>query len=288
MTALETVACPLCGARESAHLFRASGRAMTRCRECGLVYRNPRPSVDESTPDDAGDPREAEEDRWLAERRGVNFRRFLDAWTGPPGRLLDVGCGYGWFLEMAAKRGWEGVGVDRSPRAVRHARDRLHLDARCGDTQTIGFPDGAFSLVTLWNVLEFVPDPVGLLREVHRVLEPGGTLFLRTQNYFFQRLAFLLTGPFLSELPYRTFVFHLNSFSPAPLRLLLRRSGFAELKMTNSRPTWGDPYRAFGAADRLVTAAKLGIHGLTQGLYFLSGRRWILGPSLEAYARREG
>lgn len=283
---MEGIPCPLCGSGAAAPVLQAGPRQMARCRQCGLVYRTPRPP---GRATDAGNGAGASEDEWLAERRGINFRRFLDGWTRPPGRLLDVGCGYGWFLQMAQARGWEVVGVDHSPEAVRHARERLGVDARCGELQAFRFPGGAFDLVTLWNVLEFVPDPLGSLREIHRVLAPGGVLFLRTQNYFFQRLAFLLTGPLRRpERPYRTFVFHLNSFSPAPLRLLLRRTGFVALRVRNSPPTWGDPYRAFGGADRLMTAVKLATHGLVQGLYFLSGGRWILGASLEAYARREG
>lgn len=286
---MEEVSCPLCGGAEATRVLRAGPREMARCRQCGLVYRNPRPSVAELTEGFAEDAAKAEEEEWLGERRGRNFRRFLDEWAGPPGRLLDVGCGYGWFLEMAKAHGWEVVGVDRSPEAVRHARERLGVDARCGELGAFRFPDGAFGLVTLWNVLEFVPDPVGFLREIHRVLEPGGTLFIRTQNYFFQRLAFVLTGWLRRpDRPYRTFVFHLSSFSSVPLRLLLRRTGFVALRVTNSTPTWGDPYRAFGGADRLLTALKLGVHGLVQGLYFLSGGRWVLGASLEACAQREG
>lgn len=288
MTPLETVSCPLCGTGESVRVLQAGPREMARCPQCGLVYRNPRPPAGGVTPEAAADPLEADEDRWLAERRRTNFRRVLDGWTAPPGKLLDIGCGYGWFLRLARERGWEVVGIDRSPEAVRHARERLGVDARCGELKGFQFPDRAFTLVTLWNVLEFVPDPVGLLREVHRVLAPGGTLFLRTQNYFFQRLSFVLTGRLRRDArPYRTFVFHLNSFSPAPLRFLLGRTGFAAVRVVNSPPTWGDPYRAFGGADRLLTALKLGVHGLVQGLYFVSGRRWILGASLEACARRE-
>jgi SAM-dependent methyltransferase len=287
-TEMKEVPCPLCGNGGSTRVLQAGPWAIAQCRRCGLVYRNPRPSAGEFTPAAAGDALEAEEDRWLAERRAVNFRRFLDGLVGPPGKLLDVGCGYGWFIRMAKERGWEVVGVDVSPAAVRHARERLEVDARCGELRAFRFPEGAFSLVTLWNVLEVVPDPVGLLQEVHRVLRPGATLFIRTQNCLFQRLSFLLTGWLLrGARPNRTFVFHFNSFSPAPLRLILRRTGFVALGLANSPPTWGDPYRAFGGAERLVAAAKLGVHDLAQGLYFLSGRRWILGASMEAYARRE-
>ncbi len=284
MTALETVPCPLCGAGAGAPVVRAGPRQMVGCSQCGLVYRNPRPPLLMTQGQEGSG---APEDEWLVERRGVNFHRFLDRWQGAPGRLLDVGCGYGWFLQLAKARGWVVVGVDYSAEAVRHARERLGVDARCGQLQALGFPGGAFDLVTLWNVLEFVPDPVPFLREVHRVLAPSGTLFIRTQNYLFQRLAFGLTDWLLRpDRPYRTFVFHANSFSPAPLRLLLGRTSFRLLRLANSPPTPGDPYRAFGGADRLLTAVKLGVHGLAQGLSLLSRGRWLLGPSLEVYARR--
>ena len=258
---------------------------MVWCRQCGLVYRSSLSGAGEGSEDHSG----VEEDKWLAERRSGNFRRLLDGWDGPPGKLLDVGCGYGWFLQLARERGWDAVGVDVSLRAVRHARDRLGVPAFCGDLKSCRFPDGAFALVTLWNMLEFVPDPVELLEEIRRVLRPGGTLFLRTQNFVFQRLSFLLTRwARRPQWPYRPFVFHVNSFSPASIRFLFRRTGFVALKVANSPPTWGDPYRAFGGADHLLAAVKLGVHSLAQALYVLSGGRWILGASLESYARPEG
>jgi hypothetical protein len=101
-------------------------------------------------------------------------------------------------------------------------------------------------------------------------------------------VSFLLTGWIPRRNPHLTFIFHLTSFSPASLRLVLGRAGFVPLKVANSPPTWGDPYAALGGAEHLMAAAKVGIHGLVQALYLLSGGRWILGASLEAYARREG
>ena len=261
---------------------------MVRCRQCGLIYRDPLPSAGRA-PAYEEDRLEAGQEEWLGHRRGRNFLRFLDGWAGPPGKLLDVGCGYGWFLQLARERGWEAVGVDVSPQAVRYATERLGVRALCGDLKELQFPAYSFTVVTLWNVLDFVPDPVGLLQEIHRVLEPGGRLFIRIPNSGFQRLSFLLTGwAWHWERSSSTFVFHLTSFSPASLRFLLRRTGFVPLRVANSPPTWGDPYRVFGGADRLLAAVKIGVHGLVQGLYFISGGRWILGPSLEAHARREG
>jgi len=238
-------------------------------------------------PDSAADGFGADEEAWLGERRARNFRRFLDSWAGPPGRLLDVGCGYGWFLHMATERGWDTVGVDVSPAAIRYATERFGVTALAGDLKGCRFADHAFTLVTLWDVLDFVPDPVGLLQEIHRVLEPGGRLFIRAPNFLFQRLSYLLTG-WAARRPNLTFVFHLTSFTPASLRVLLDRTRFVPLRIANSPPTQGDPYRAFGGAEPLIGALKIGVYGLAQGLYLLSGGRWVLGSSLEAHARRDG
>lgn len=282
---MERVSCPVCASGEAVPVLRAGGRRMVRCRQCRLVYRNPRPSeADLAVP--AGVALAAPQEEWLTDRRAPNFRRFLDGWPGPPGRLLDLGCGSGAFLELAKARGWEAVGVDLSPAAVQYAQERRGVSARCGDLRETEFPSHAFTLVTLWNVLEFVPDPVALLREIHRVLAPGGHLFLRTQSYSFQRLSFRLTS-WAVDRPDKTFVFHLTSFSPAPLRLLFAKTGFQPVKVSNSVPTWGDPYRALGGADRLMAAVKVAVYGFAEGLYFLSRGRWVLGSSLEAYARRE-
>ncbi len=279
--------CPLCGNGESTPARWAGPGQMVRCRQCGLVYRQPRPGESDLTPSlDEDEPATVEEE-WLGERRSQNFRRFLDEGAGPPGRLLDVGCGHGRFLRLAEEGGWDATGLDVSPAAVRYARERFGVRALCGDLKGFRFPDHAFTLVTLWDVLDFVPDPVGLLQEIHRVLEPGGRLFIRVPNYLFQRTSFLLVG-WAGRTPNLISVFHLTSFAPAPLRRLLRSTGFVLLKIANGRPTRGDPYRAFGGAEGLIGALKMAVYGFVQGLYFVSGGRWVLGPSLEVHARREG
>jgi len=284
---MEKSLCPLCGNGGSAREFWLGPRDMVRCRRCRLVFRHPRPA-DLDVSAEAGEARvETVEEEWLGARRGMNFRRFLDRWAGTPGQLLDVGCGHGRFLAMARDRGWEVTGIDVSPAAVRYAREGFGVPAMCGDLKGFRFPDHAFTLVTLWDVLDFVPDPIGLLQEIHRVLEPGGRLFIRVPNYLFQRVSYLLTA-WAARTRDLTFVFHVASFAPGPLRLLLGRTGFVAVTIANSPPTWGDPYRAFGGAERLIAALKVGVYGLVQGLYRLSGGRWVLGPSLEVHARREG
>ena len=99
-----------------------------------------------------------------------------------PGRLLDVGCGDGTFLHKMQARGWKVDGVDFDPRAIENARLRYSLKLRHGDLASAGFPSSTFDAVTLNNVIEHVPDPVGLLVEAWRVLNSGGRLVVITPN----------------------------------------------------------------------------------------------------------
>ncbi len=101
------------------------------------------------------------------------------------GRLLDVGCGFGFLLATAAERRWEVYGTEISSSALRYAerlglpRDQIHL----GGIEDAGFVPGSFDVVTLLEVIEHLHDPVRTLRAVGRVLRPGGLLYLTTPNF---------------------------------------------------------------------------------------------------------
>jgi SAM-dependent methyltransferase len=285
--------CPLCGSPEDLPLLQDLSRRMVRCQQCGLIYRNPRPTTRELARAFSGDGSDPGAEERVGARRSRQFDRFLEV-AGRPRKLLDVGCGYGFFLKLAVEAGWEAIGVDPDPRAVAYAKDRLRVNAHWGDLRGARFPDGSFELVTLWNVLECVPDPLDLLNRVHRVLKDGGRVFIRTQNAEWHRLSFRLAG-FARRLgwratferhPHLTFIFNLNSFSRPTLRLLMDRAGFVSARVRNSPPIPGDPYLGLGAGgERLLGLAKLAVHGCAEGLSIVSGGRCLIGPSLEAWGR---
>lgn len=106
--------------------------------------------------------------------------------------LLDVGSGYGSFVLAARQRGLAAVGVEPAGFEREYARARLASTRpdddpeavyRDGSGLSLPFADGDFEVVTLWNVLEHVPDTPALLSEAVRVLRPGGRLFLLAPNY---------------------------------------------------------------------------------------------------------
>ncbi len=292
---LETVACPLCGSDEPYPLLEWHNRRMVRCRKCSLVYRNPRPTVAHVRGAYTAEQTDQNLEERVGRRRCHQFRRVLESFPHRPGCLLDIGCGYGIFLKMAEEHGLEAVGVDLNPKAIDYAKDCLGVNALLGDIRDINFPDGSFNLVTLWNVLDHVPDPLDLLLEVHRVLKDDGYVFIRIPNGAWQYLNFRVAnflgrlgwGKVFDEHPFATFVFHTTSLSRSTLRLLIEHAGFVSLRIKNSKPTQGDPYLGLGSGgELLLTLIKLTVHGLAQSAYLLSGGRWLIGPSLEAWARR--
>jgi 2-polyprenyl-3-methyl-5-hydroxy-6-metoxy-1,4-benzoquinol methylase len=98
------------------------------------------------------------------------------------GRLLDVGCGTGDFLAGMAQLGWEATGVEFDEAAVATARRHPGVRVLAGSLAEQQFPDNAFDAITLSNVIEHLPDPLGTFAELKRVLAPGGRLVIVTPN----------------------------------------------------------------------------------------------------------
>ena len=111
---------------------------------------------------------------------------------GSIGRLLDVGAGYGSFVLAARERGIDARGLDLAPFEVNFARERLRRTRpvddsadvyREGSALALPWPAEEFDVVTLWNLLEHVPDAESVLDEALRVLQPGGSLYIVCPNY---------------------------------------------------------------------------------------------------------
>ena len=245
MTKLELIPCNLCGSDDSVLLYPSSLPEETehikniqalqctsigygvhgpvvRCKNCGLVYINPRPK----SIDVIQDYKDVVDELYVEEREGraLTFERHLrplEEIAGPPNgkRLLDVGCHIGVFVDVAQRHGWDAWGVEPSRWAAEQAQAQ-GLKVVSGTLATAGLEDASFDVITLWDVIEHVPDPQGDLGHVHRLLKPGGITVIHTIDI--ESLFARIMGhrwPWLMEM-------HLYYFSPRTLRQMLKAVGF--------------------------------------------------------------
>ena len=239
-TVYETVACNLCGGSDVRVIYPAAERLtddlveefksssdeplrdrLVACRACGLQYVSPRLRPDLIM---AG-YQEGTDERFVSQAaaRERTFGRCLDILeehAATRGRLLDVGTAAGSFLHIAAQRGWDVQGCEPNRWLCEWGRKRYGLDIREGTIFDQRYPDGSFDVVTLWDVLEHTPDPLGLLQECGRVLKVGGLLVVNYPDI----------GSWVARLMGRRWVFllsvHLYYFTRQTMTRLLDRAGF--------------------------------------------------------------
>jgi 2-polyprenyl-3-methyl-5-hydroxy-6-metoxy-1,4-benzoquinol methylase len=246
---MEYVACNLCGSRDSKILYpstlpeeltvedienfrcTSSGygkhHTIVTCRDCGLVYVNPhhQASVILHEYEEVVDPLylEEREGRVLTFRR--NLRPLEELMSPDRGRrLLDVGCYIGVFLEIAQERGWEAWGVEPSHWAAREARNR-GLQVLEGTLDNTHLAEESFDVITMWDVIEHLADPLEELRKSYRLLKKGGLICIHTIN---------IQSPLARLMGHRwpwLMAMHLHYFSPPTLRAMLRKTGFTVVKM---------------------------------------------------------
>lgn len=158
--------------------------AWYRCPECGLLFLNSRPTLakiaDYYPAGYAAYRLAIDDEKWAIMRwkRRRNLHHSITAVTqrAQPGRLLDVGCATGNYLAEMRKLGWEVTGVELQEDAAYYARHRFDLEVFTGDLLQSQFPAHAFDTITMWDVLEHIHDPVATLKELNRILKPGGWL----------------------------------------------------------------------------------------------------------------
>jgi 2-polyprenyl-3-methyl-5-hydroxy-6-metoxy-1,4-benzoquinol methylase len=122
----------------------------------------------------------------IAAKSMEKARRFFDERAASfghlkPGRLLDVGCQHGLFLEAMQKRGWNVAGVEPIEHFARMARTRLGVPVSTARVEELSAA-GTYDLVTLWHVFEHFEDPVTALTHCVQLLGPGGRIFVEVPN----------------------------------------------------------------------------------------------------------
>lgn len=233
-------------------LENGSRVSFMQCGHCGLVYLDPRPTLAQMQalyeqpyythrplPDNLYQRLKklvlvSVAVSYLGYAPMKNGDRLLPAWLTwplrnkwlripayvPEGRLLDVGCGNGAYLEMLSELGWECWGTEISEQAAAWARKR-GLNVRVGVLEDLDYPNESFDVITLWHVIEHLPQPLQTLQRIFELLKPGGMVLLGTPNV--ASTWSKLFGRYWDGLH---IPFHLQLFSPKTISQLLTAAGF--------------------------------------------------------------
>ncbi|MEW6511327.1 MAG: class I SAM-dependent methyltransferase [Bacteroidota bacterium] len=226
--------------------FRGRWLQAIECAVCGIIYLDPQPSAEEIA---SLYTKEYFEGDFRCGHAGSCItsplhdvlvdKGLLDRLKAlkPGGRLLEVGCAAGTFLHAAKEAGFDVSGVEYSADAAQLARDRFGLRVFTGDVTGARFPSEAFDLVFLGDVVEHLPDPRATLREIRRILAPGGALVLACPsqtNTLFSRLGFLLYGMLGRRATVHLPPYHLFEFRPACMEALLARCGYERISIVQA------------------------------------------------------
>lgn len=173
-------ACPICGSTEAAPLVLFPQLVYGRCLACKLIYKREQlQGLGQDYDEDYFRHNRAQYLKRWSHRVRKCRRQILATWEYCPQgtSLLDVGCSAGYVLEAARTLGLRATGLDCSRFAVNVCRER-GLAAEVGSANQMPFPGNSFDFVTMKHTLEHLRDPLGALKEIHRVLRPNGVAFL--------------------------------------------------------------------------------------------------------------
>ena len=164
-----------------------------RCLNCGLVYLQVRPTPEEIGlyyPSEYQPYRTAIQDerypwmRWARNRNIQKYCQIVARYSAHnPGKVLDIGCSTGIFLDAMRQRTWDATGVEISQEAVAYAQQRFGLNVVQGQLEEIHFETESFDAITLWNVFEHLYNPNETLQEIQRLLKKNGILVMVFPNW---------------------------------------------------------------------------------------------------------
>ncbi len=233
--------CVICG-NDSNHktIFNEFGVNILKCKNCGHIFssyereQNYGGYYDEVIRD--------EDHFWWDQAHKKMYNDFCRMFIkGKSGKLLDVGCGLGYFVKkISSLPNWEAIGYEISEPAANYAKNNLGLkNIFCGRVEDSGFPQKYFNIITLWDVIEHIPNPAPLLAYLGTILRDDGVLFIHTPNIQVQLPKAKIKKLLFGEKEGRHYLEakdHINVYSAKTIEVLLKQVRFSKVKFIHLHP----------------------------------------------------
>jgi 2-polyprenyl-3-methyl-5-hydroxy-6-metoxy-1,4-benzoquinol methylase len=249
---LVETACNVCGGGERKHLFQKQGFAFHRCVECSHIYVSPRVSAE------VGAAIAHERDSVDQHSSLMEVQKFyagavcsLLRARAPGSRLLDVGFGRGYLLELARSYGFDSYGVETSLAQLGRLEERMAGRLHEGGTPDGSLPWGSFDVVMMSHVLEHLERPLEVLGHVYSALNPEGLVYIAVPDM--RSAQFQVFGKNWDAI---TPLAHLQYFNETSLGRALEEAGFRDAERVNPLdlpqelvPPWLRLMRQLGGSD---------------------------------------
>jgi 2-polyprenyl-3-methyl-5-hydroxy-6-metoxy-1,4-benzoquinol methylase len=239
--------CPVCGSNSAVHILDKSASSYYKCSDCTMVYLNPmmneQATIDYYTNLNTGQGDVvASDSKFYTEIYSMGLDSIQEYKSS--GKILDIGCSTGFFLDIAKNRGWETVGIELGIEEASKAQLKGHVVHK----ETIEkIPESEmFDVVTMWDVLEHIPDGIDQLKKINQHLNNKGILFFQIPNS--DALAAKIMR---SECRMFDGLEHTNLYNPKTIIMLAEKSGFlvrnirsviSEIAVMNNFLDYQNPY----------------------------------------------
>ena len=219
--------CTICHNRRNfSNYLEKEGITYVKCLKCGLVLRKTKIETNEL--------QETYDDKNYFTGYLENYKEFIETFNRMlnliekyknPGKILDIGCGLGFFLFVAKKRDWEDHGIEISKYASNFAKNKLKLNVINTDNLDM-FQDKYFDVIVLNHVLEHIENPSVILKQLKAKLKINGILFIGVPN-----ISGLYPKYQKENWPSLQPLAHIYQFTPKTLKLLVQKIGFKPIKI---------------------------------------------------------
>ncbi len=283
MTSSEKHFCPVCNSTHNSKRPHHKSQYIV-CQNCSLSWRFPPATLDDTidfyqttNPTDAIN--NSKKDLHLSLLREAENK------LCKPGSVLDVGCGGGHFLEVAKKRGWEVTGIEPVESLVELAKEN-GLNVLAGTIDTNSKNLGKYDLITYWDVMIMVEDPIKEMKTSLKHLDRGGLIYWRVRHHMMMKIVDCIWtyGARFLGIKNPT-VYHPYNYEPKTVKVVARRLDLNS-DVTGGKLTTGDPY-SVGASGKYITPLKQAVQKISTCLERISNKRLIISPTIDAWFYRK-